>query len=359
MPRVDVALAPRRGLSPRMAAEAMACGVPPWPVAGPDAVAPYAAFLRALGLGAALVACGRCANMRTLPSRSARSPAKRARIADADDCRMRRRPRPLGRGDRVARAAMLRPGMCGMSEADDRGARRERSWSSAFPTLAARLERRRRVPVGGRDGEWRGAVDIRIDERSLYGGDAGTFAPEQVAAYLEKPLRLFMNSPDAAGLVSPICIRLVKALDDHLNAEGRRDIALYPVGSPSFPRRLRPRARPSPRGAGAPHRGALAHRRRADRRIPRPFLPSVGLACACRRLRAPRRRCPHRHRARSRRHGGGDHPLHGGERHRLCRRQLGLHALSAMGRSPRRASACTRRSNSPSSIAASSRTSCG
>jgi predicted O-linked N-acetylglucosamine transferase (SPINDLY family) len=53
---VDVALAPRRGVSPRMAAQAVGCGVPTLALAGPHAVEPYSRFLRDLGLDPALVA---------------------------------------------------------------------------------------------------------------------------------------------------------------------------------------------------------------------------------------------------------------------------------------------------------------
>jgi tetratricopeptide (TPR) repeat protein len=52
---VDVALTPRRGISPRMAAEALACGVLPVALAG-GTQAPYGAFLQGLGLGSMLVA---------------------------------------------------------------------------------------------------------------------------------------------------------------------------------------------------------------------------------------------------------------------------------------------------------------
>lgn len=55
-PHVDVALAPRRGVSARMAAEALGCCVPTVAFAGTGPAEPYAAFLRAHGLGAALVA---------------------------------------------------------------------------------------------------------------------------------------------------------------------------------------------------------------------------------------------------------------------------------------------------------------
>ncbi len=53
---VDVALAPLRGVSARMTAQALACGVPPVAPAGEGAAQPYGAFLRACGLGPMLVA---------------------------------------------------------------------------------------------------------------------------------------------------------------------------------------------------------------------------------------------------------------------------------------------------------------
>jgi tetratricopeptide (TPR) repeat protein len=52
---VDIALAPYRGLSARIAAEALACGVPALAFPGPAAVAPYGAFLQGC-VGASLVA---------------------------------------------------------------------------------------------------------------------------------------------------------------------------------------------------------------------------------------------------------------------------------------------------------------
>jgi hypothetical protein len=77
-------------------------------------------------------------------------------------------------------------------------------------------------------------VDIRIGDRRFYGGDAQAFAASQLEPYLAKPLRLHMNSPDAAGLVSPICIRLVGALQAHLSRERAGVVARYPVDSPCF-----------------------------------------------------------------------------------------------------------------------------
>ena len=47
---VDVALAPRRGVSPRLAAEAVSCGVPVVAFAAASAAEPYGAFLHGIGL---------------------------------------------------------------------------------------------------------------------------------------------------------------------------------------------------------------------------------------------------------------------------------------------------------------------
>jgi predicted O-linked N-acetylglucosamine transferase (SPINDLY family) len=54
--RIDVALTPAKGTSPRMAAEAFACGVTPVALGGAGLGRVYAPFLEALGAGADLVA---------------------------------------------------------------------------------------------------------------------------------------------------------------------------------------------------------------------------------------------------------------------------------------------------------------
>jgi len=112
-------------------------------------------------------------------------------------------------------------------------ARAERSravLAETFPDLAGVIAQPTTSSLVCENGE---PVDVRIGEQRLYGGDARGFAATQLEPYLKKPLRLHMNSPDAAGLVSPICIRLVEALQDHLRAEGG-EITRYPVDSPCF-----------------------------------------------------------------------------------------------------------------------------
>jgi protein O-GlcNAc transferase len=53
---IDIALAPVRGSSPRMAAEAIACGTPVVALAGATLYEPYGVFLKGIGVGDSLVA---------------------------------------------------------------------------------------------------------------------------------------------------------------------------------------------------------------------------------------------------------------------------------------------------------------
>ena len=64
------------------------------------------------------------------------------------------------------------------------------------------------------------AVDVLIGDTRLYAGNARGFAEEQVGAFMKKPLRLFMENPGAAGLVSEICIRMLNALNKELATRG-------------------------------------------------------------------------------------------------------------------------------------------
>jgi hypothetical protein len=112
------------------------------------------------------------------------------------------------------------------------GARRG-FFAERFPTVAARLAQGvgEQFAMVMRDGE---AVDIRLDDRQMYGGDARRYADEQLAAYKAKPLRLFMNELSNSGLVSPICIGLVAALNRALAESGRDSLPIYPVDNPTF-----------------------------------------------------------------------------------------------------------------------------
>jgi protein O-GlcNAc transferase len=94
--RIDVALAPWRGASPRSAAEAVACCVPTVAIARNSTLEPYGAFLRTVHPAAALVAGGEDDYVRRAVS-LARTPVKLSHAASADPvmfaCEIERRAR--------------------------------------------------------------------------------------------------------------------------------------------------------------------------------------------------------------------------------------------------------------------------
>lgn len=78
------------------------------------------------------------------------------------------------------------------------------------------------------------AIDIMVGERRIYGGDARRFAADQVKGFMAKPLRLFMDQPSAAGLVSEICNRMVAAIKAELDQRHMAEIQRHPTGNPTF-----------------------------------------------------------------------------------------------------------------------------
>jgi Glycosyltransferase Maf N-terminal domain/Protein of unknown function DUF115 len=77
-------------------------------------------------------------------------------------------------------------------------------------------------------------VDLMVGERQLYGGDARSQAGAQVEAFMAKPLRLIMETPNAAGLVSEICIGLKLAMDRSLVEERVSELSRGPLTAPTF-----------------------------------------------------------------------------------------------------------------------------
>lgn len=67
-------------------------------------------------------------------------------------------------------------------------------------------------------------VDAMVNDARLYNADARGFAAGQVDAFMAKPLRLFMERPTHAGLVSPICVKLHDALGQFLLDRGIEEI---------------------------------------------------------------------------------------------------------------------------------------
>ena len=107
------------------------------------------------------------------------------------------------------------------------------AFAERFPGVAADLDRAQSTvaSVMVEDGV---AVDVAIGETRIYGGNARRFAEEQVNAFMRKPLRLFMENPGAAGLVSEICIRMLNALKKELTARDMTEIQRHPTGNPTF-----------------------------------------------------------------------------------------------------------------------------
>lgn len=68
-------------------------------------------------------------------------------------------------------------------------------------------------------------VDAMVNDTRLYNRDGRSYATRQVDEFMAKPLRLFMERPSQAGLVSPICIRLHDALGQLLVDRGHEEIS--------------------------------------------------------------------------------------------------------------------------------------
>ncbi|HXY99711.1 MAG TPA: 6-hydroxymethylpterin diphosphokinase MptE-like protein [Stellaceae bacterium] len=77
-------------------------------------------------------------------------------------------------------------------------------------------------------------VDILVGDRRIYGGDARQHSLTQVEDFLKKPLRLIMEAPTAAGLVSEICIDLKYAMERTLDESGVSELSRGPISAPTF-----------------------------------------------------------------------------------------------------------------------------
>jgi len=107
------------------------------------------------------------------------------------------------------------------------------AFAKRFPGGAGELDRIQ-APVTSAVVEGGAAVDIVIGDARLYGGNARGFAEEQVSAFMKKPLRLFMEHPGSAGLISEICIRMLTSVGNELTTRGMTEIQRHPTGNPTF-----------------------------------------------------------------------------------------------------------------------------
>jgi Glycosyltransferase Maf N-terminal domain/Protein of unknown function DUF115 len=106
------------------------------------------------------------------------------------------------------------------------------AFAARFPAVVAALEAQQ--PQSAVVFEEGRPVDLTVGERHLYGGDARRQAAEQVDAFMTKPLRLIMETPDSAGLVSEICIGLKFAIERALREERVEELSRGPLTAPTF-----------------------------------------------------------------------------------------------------------------------------
>ncbi len=118
-----------------------------------------------------------------------------------------------------------------MTEADF-AARSKAAFALRFPDLAAAIDNETSRSSVVFDGER--AVDISIGERRIYESDARSLSLEQVDAFMAKPLRLVMERPDDAGLISPICVSLLAGLETVLREGNVSEIAREPQEPSTF-----------------------------------------------------------------------------------------------------------------------------
>jgi hypothetical protein len=114
----------------------------------------------------------------------------------------------------------------------DRVDRSLAAFARRFPEIAANLGQGTPQSSIILDGEE--PADIVIGDRHIYGDNARRQSAEQVTAFMKKPLRLIMETPQSAGLVSQICINLQRALQDTIEKSGTSTIARGPLSAPTF-----------------------------------------------------------------------------------------------------------------------------
>ena len=73
------------------------------------------------------------------------------------------------------------------------------------------------LPVHGEDAA---VIDLDLGQNRLYGSDGRTLAADQVAGYMEKPLRFFITDLSGANIASDSSFRLFRRLQDELEGRG-------------------------------------------------------------------------------------------------------------------------------------------
>ncbi|MGO8921298.1 MAG: 6-hydroxymethylpterin diphosphokinase MptE-like protein [Stellaceae bacterium] len=114
----------------------------------------------------------------------------------------------------------------------DRAERSRAAFARRFPQLADAIAAQSAQASVVFEGE--APVDILFGDRRIYGDDARRRSSGQVDEFMAKPLRLIMESPKPAGLVSEICIKLMTAMERTLAAAGVSELSRGPVSAPTF-----------------------------------------------------------------------------------------------------------------------------
>lgn len=104
------------------------------------------------------------------------------------------------------------------ASANEERIQRNRAFLTArFPELAETLAASAAaIPVHD-DGV---LIDLDLGQNRLYGSDGRTLAAEQVAGYMEKPLRFFITDLSGANIASNSSFRLFRRLQDELEGRG-------------------------------------------------------------------------------------------------------------------------------------------
>lgn len=118
-----------------------------------------------------------------------------------------------------------------MSSADRSEAALAR-FTQRFPELVAKIEAQPpQSTLVVEDGK---PVDILIGDRRIYRGDAREISAARVDEFMAKPLRLIMETPTTAGLVSEICIKLMLAMERTCTDAGVSELSRGPISAPTF-----------------------------------------------------------------------------------------------------------------------------
>jgi len=97
--------------------------------------------------------------------------------------------------------------------------RSQQAFDTLFPAYGRTESRAALASVIFSEGD---AIDINLGDRLLYGGDAREISARQVKEFLDKPLRLVANDLNEAGLMTPLCAKMVKRLLEEIGGQEMR-----------------------------------------------------------------------------------------------------------------------------------------